>query len=191
VIFIMQVRGMTEERAHMRFIVGSGEQFMEKMQGFPTHFANGFLSSKLLGVFVTSNAEVVAACGVLRFSSYVIYYVKQEYRGQGLGTKIIEKTIDTARKRGLAFLHSSASTTNVPSLRLQYRFFRKIVYLKKWNYLITMLPLTFKGELLYIFLRLTCSKLPEILMGYIIDFLMRVTGGVRELTISTNQTERK
>lgn len=182
---------MAEGQAHMRFIVGSGAQFGGKMQGVPTHFANGFLSSKLLAVFVTRDAEVVAACGVLRFSNYVIYYVKQEYRGQGLGTKIIEKTIDTARKRGLPFLHSSASTTNVPSLHLQYRFFRKIVYLKKWNYLITMLPLTFRGELLYVFLHLTCSRLPETLIGYIIDLLMHITGGVRELTISTNQTKRK
>lgn len=183
--------GTAGEKTCVKFFVGSGEQFMAKMQSFPAHFANGFISSKLLAVCVTSDAEVVAACGILKLSNYVMYYVKQEYRGQGLGTQIIERTINIARKRGLAFLHSSVSTTNVPSLHLQRKYFRKIIYLEKWKYLITMLPLAFRGELLYIFLHLTCSKLPETLIAYTIDLLMRVTGGIRELTISTNQTKRK
>jgi len=169
----------------MKFIVGSGEQFKGKMLGFPNRFANAFLSSKMLTVCTMKNDDVVAACGILTLSNYVLYYVKEAYRGQGLGTQIIEKTIDAARKRGLIFLHSSASTNNVPSLRLQGKFFRKIVYLKKWEYLITMLPLTFKGELLYTFLHLTCSKLPETFLAYIIDFLMRVAWWIRELMISS------
>ena len=189
--FLSQVGGTAERKTRMKFVVGSGEQFMAKMQSFPARFAYGFASSKLLAVCVTSDAEVIAACGILNLSNYVIYYVKQEYRDQGLGTRIIRKTINTARKRGLVFLHSSASTTNVPSLHLQRKFFRKIVYLEKWKYLITMLPLTLRGELLYVFLHLTCSKLPETLIAYTIDLLMRVTGGIRELTISTNQAKRK
>jgi len=169
----------------MKFIVTSGERFTGEMQDFPTRFANGFSSSKLLTVCVIKDSDVVAACGILSLSNYVLYYVKEAYRGQGLGAQIIEKTIDAARKRGFVFLHSSVPTSNVPSLRLQRKFFRKIVYLKKWEYLITMLPLTFKGELLYTFLHLTCSILPETFIAYTIDFLMRAAGWIRESVTST------
>ena len=175
----------------MKFIVSSGGRFIRKMQDFPTRFANGFLSSKLLTVCVMNDFDVVAACGILNLSNYVLYYVKEAYRGQGLGAQIIEETINAARKRGLLFLHSSVSTSNVPSLRLQNKFFRKIVYLKKWEYIITMLPLTFRGELLYTFLRLTCSILPETFIAYTIDFLMRVAWWIRESIINTRQAKRK
>ncbi len=163
----------------MRFISGCGEQFVGKMQEFPTRFANEFLSSKLLTICVINDFDAIAACGILSLSNYVVYYVKEPYRGQGLGARIIAKAIDEAKKQGLMFLHSSVSTSNIPSFRLQRRFFRKIVHLEKRDYMITLLPLTLRGELLYTFLHLTCSRLPETFIGSTLDILMRIAGWIR------------
>lgn len=167
----------------MKFFLARSNQIGEKLREFPQYYYTFFRLSKIL--VVCMNGDVLtAACGITSLSNYgPVIYVKEEYRRKGLGTKMFEKTIRAARNQGLGFILASASTYNVPSLRLLAKFtFREIVLLKKSNYVILMLPLTYQGELIYAVLHAVCSKLPESLLSYTIDFFMNALGWIRTKT---------
>lgn len=166
----------------MKFFLGSS-QVREKLREFPQYYHTFFRLSKILVVCMDDNV-LAAACGVTSLSNYgPVIYVKEEYRRKGLGTQLFEKTIRAARNQGLSFILASASTYNVPSLRLLAKFtFREIVLLKKSNYVILMLPLTHQGELVCAVLHAVCSKLPESLLSHIIEFFMHAFGWIRRKT---------
>ena len=165
----------------MRFILGGGGRLTEELQKFPIYYRDAFLSSGILITCAVGGNYIVAACGILGLSNYMMYYVETGYRGRGLGTQMFEKAIGVARKRGLNFISSSVSLRNIPSLHLLRKFrFREIVLLKKFDYVIMMLPLTFKGELIYALLHITCSKSPKTFLAYLIESLMRIAAWIRQ-----------
>lgn len=164
----------------MEFILSNGGCLREELQKFPTYYRDAFSFSRMLITCVVDDNDVVAACGILGLSNYMMYYVEEGYRGRGLGTQMFEKAISVARRRGLNFISSSVSLRNMPSLRLLTKFrFREIVLLKKFDYTIMMLPLTFKGELVYVFLHTACSKLPRTFLAHLIELLMYVAAWIR------------
>ena len=169
----------------MKFFLARSNQIREKLKEFPPYYGTFFRFSKILVVCMNDNI-LAAACGITRLSNYgPVIYVKEEYRRKGLGTQMFKKTIRAARNQGLGFILASASIYNAPSLRLLARFrFREIVLLKKSNYIILMLPLTYRGELTYTVLHAICSKLPESFLSYTIDFFMHVFDWIRMKTIS-------
>jgi len=171
----------------MKFILTRGSQVREKLAGFPLHFSTSFRFSRILVLCMTDDNTVAGACGILSLSNYIVVYVKEEYRRDGLGPLMFKKTIRAARNQGLSFILASASTYRVPILYFLRSLvgFRKIVFLDKSNYVILMLPLTYRGELLYTILRVICSKLPESLVSYTIDFFMCVFDWIRVKIISS------
>ena len=166
----------------MRFIKSNGKQLRNELQKFPRYYYNTFSLSRTLVAGLVFNNTIVAVCGILGMSNYVVIYIDEAYRGQGLGKQILKKTISTAKNQGLVFLTTSMALNNIPSMRLFQKLgFREIMLLKKVNYAIMMLPLTFTSELLYAFLRTLCSTLPETFLGYTIKFLMGIFDRIREL----------
>jgi len=167
----------------MRFLVSHWEKdrLEEKLQDFPEYFFRVFLSScKILVLCELSNNRMIAGCGITRVSNYLLIYVEKAYRDQGIGRGVLKLTIDEARKQGLGFVALAVSSDNAPAVRLYHRCkFREVRAFEKFGFIVMMLPLTQKGELIYAFLRTLCSSLPETIMLRAIEFLMGVTGRVR------------
>lgn len=165
----------------MKFILGSGEQLRTRLEKFPEYYKYTFSSSPVLVIHVTNDNDVVSACGISSISNYAQYYVQEEYRGKGLGTKIVAKACSEARKQGLAFVVVAIDLWNVPSLTVASKVgFREIVRFETYGYVIKMVPFNLKGELLYAFLNAVCSKLPETFLHYVVTCLMSVVGTVRQ-----------
>lgn len=158
----------------MKFILTRGSQAREELAEFPLHFRTSFGLSRMLVLCMTNDNRVAGACGIISLSNYIVVYVKEEYRRQGLGPQIFKKTIRAARSQGLSFILASAPTYRMPILYFLRSIagFREIIVLDKSNYVILMRPLTDRGELLYAILRGICSKLPESVVSYSIDFFM-------------------
>jgi GNAT superfamily N-acetyltransferase len=167
----------------MKFLVSYGEnnRLGEKLRAFPAYFHKVFLSScKILVLCELNSKHAIAGCGITRVTNYLLIYVEEAYRGYGIGKRILELTVNEARKQGLGFVALAVSSNNVPALRLYRRCkFREIKAFKKYGFIIMMLPLTQKGELLYTFLRRFCLNFPEAVMLYAIEFLMGVTKQIR------------
>jgi len=152
-----------------------------KLRDFPAYFNRVFLSScKILVLCESSNNHTIAGCGITRVSNYLLIYVEKAYRGQGIGRRILKLTIDEAREQGLGFVALAVSSNNAPAVRLYHMCeFREIRVFEKFGFIVMMLPLTRKGELIFASLRTLCSNLPETVMLRAIEFLMGVTGRVR------------
>jgi len=166
----------------MKFFLTRGSQVREKFGGFPPYYSAFFRFSKILVVCMLNDNIVAGACGITSLSNYgPVSFVKEEYRRKAIGPQLIEKTIRAARNQGLSFILASAPAYNVPmvwSLHVKFGF-RVIIVLEKSSYVILMLPLTYRGELLYAILRVICLKLPNSLVGYTIDFFAYVFDWIR------------
>ena len=145
----------------MRFILGSGEQLKEKLKDFPSPWVNYLLAAKIL-VIGMIDGEIVAAYGIRSMFNVVTLYVKEGYRGRGIGGQMFEKLINAAQKHGFDFLTAAVFHQNTAALKLFSRFgCRVIKHPKKGNDVIIVCPLTMKGDLTYRFLRIACSMVPD------------------------------
>ena len=162
------------------------EQLKERMEKFPSYYAN-VLTSWLTSIVVclAIGDEIVAACGIQRPFNYFVVYVQERYRGRGLGTRALKKIISIAKRQNLNFVNLAVSTENMPALRLYSKLgFRETVLFPSFKFKVMTLPLTFRGELAYIFFHKVCSVLPETLLIYLLVFFMRVAKRVRQIGIS-------
>ena len=158
----------------MKFVLSDGEQMREKLQEFPR--GKLMTLSKVL-VVAMNNSDIVAACGVRGMFNILSLNVKEGYRGRGIGTQILEKTIIAARKRNLGFITLTVFSNNIPALHLYSKYgFKEVAYVKKFRFKIMMLPLSFKAKPLCTLLHRICSKLPD-------TFLVHASGWAHDLTI--------
>ena len=172
--------GTVEGKTYMRFIVGSGQQLRNRLETFPEEYRNDFASSKILVICVTSDNEVVGACSILKISNYGLSYIKENYRGRGLGTKCARIRIHEARRRGLDFVATAIELRNLPMLRIASKVgYREVVRFRDFGYVLLIIPFNFKGELLYALLHGVCSKLPRASLHATILVLMSVVGLIR------------
>lgn len=148
----------------LKFLKGSGKSLQTPLYGFP--WSKIFLSAKILVVGVTEDNSTVAACGIRSVLNILTLYVSKRHRGRGLGKKILGKTIDTARKRGLRFILLGVYSDSPLTYHLYSTFgFKEIVHIKRPDMMFMMLPLSFEGELAYAFLNVSCSWLPKSLLS--------------------------
>jgi len=165
----------------MKFILGNGELLRNRLETFPERYKNGFSSSQILVICVTNDNEVVGACGISKISNYALAYLKEKYRGRGLGTKLEGKTYSEARKHGLDFVAGAIHLWNLPARRVASKVgYREVVQLRDFGYVLLMIPFTFKGELLYAFLHALCSKLPRTFLHAIVLVSMSVVESIRQ-----------
>jgi len=153
----------------VKFIFGNGKQWREKVQKALGVKASEFSSSEIM-VVCLNNEEIVAACGVGGMFGMCAGYVQKEYRGQGIGTQAFKKMIEAARQHGLNFISGSSHPDNVVILHIFRKLgFREIVRFPE--YILMLLPLTFKGELIYSLLCMVFTKLPNTFLGHTLAFL--------------------
>jgi RimJ/RimL family protein N-acetyltransferase len=162
------------------------EQLKERMEKFPSYYSN-VLTSWLTSIVVclAIGDEIVGACGIQRPFNYFVAYVQERYRGRGLGTRALKKIIHIAKRQNLNFINLAVSTENMPALRLYSKLgFRETALFPSFKFKVMTLPLTFRGELAYIFLHEICSILPETLLIYLLVFLMSVAKRIRQIVVS-------
>jgi len=155
----------------------------ERLRDFPSYYAGVFSSPHMsIVVCVTNNSDAVAACGIQSPFNYLLLYVKEGYRGRGLGTRVLEKTIYVARRRNLHFISLAVSLGNVPALRVYSKLgFRETVSFPGFKFKLMMLPLNIGGEIAYAFLHEVVSKIPETFLLQVVVFLMGVTKRFRQM----------
>ena len=147
----------------MRFLEGSGKLLQSYLQGFP--WFEVFFPSKILVVGISKEDNTVAACGIRSMLNILILYVDGQHRGRGVGKKILRRTVDAARKRGLPFVLLGVHSDNPTAYHLYSTFgFRKFLYINNPDMTLMVLPLSIKGEVVCSFLNTACSWLPKLFL---------------------------
>ena len=148
----------------LKFLRGSGKVLQNRLQHYP--WSEIFLSSKILVVGIAEHNSTVATCGIRSVLNILTLYVEKQHRGRGLGKKILGKTIDAARKRGLQYILLGVYSDKPLAYHLYSTFgFKEIVHIRRPNMMFMMLPLSAKGEVAYTFLNAACSWLPKLLLS--------------------------
>jgi GNAT superfamily N-acetyltransferase len=163
----------------LKFVFGSGEAFRSRLSDIP--WIDAFLPSKILVAGVDENGEVEAICGIRGVFNILTLYVREQWRGRGVGTQILEKAINMARKRRLGFVLLGVARDNLRAFSLYGKFgFRHVVYLKRTEVRIMMLPTDLAGEFAYMFLRDITRLLPNTFWTYVAQGVHYVTVSDRE-----------
>jgi len=156
----------------MRFFMSNGEAFKEKCRDFPV--AKEFTSSKMLAVCIDGD-NVVAACGVRSLLNVLNLYVREAYRGRGIGTQLLMITIEAAKKRKLGFIALTVSQDNFVAFRMYRRLgFKETVFLKKSRQMLMVFPLSLVSRLAYAPFS-TIRFLPNSVLSYVHSWLYRKT----------------
>lgn len=162
----------------MRFFVGKGRQFEEKLQDYPPSWINLLLPSKILVIGVI-NDDVIAAYGIRSMLNVAVLYVKEEYRGQGIGRQMWEKAYSAARKRGIHFFTAETPfqhLCNKYGLLLFSKYNCKVIKrFEKRKTVLMVFPFTTKGNIFYVFLRIVCSMVPSNFLGQIVQLMSERT----------------
>lgn len=157
----------------MKFLLSNGEYSKKKGLNFPV--AQELASSKVL-VVCTIGEKIVAACGMRSLLNILVLYVREGYRGQGIGTQLLTKTIQAAEKRRLGFITLSVSSGNIVAFRLYCKFgFKEVMVLRKSRQVLMMLPLTLMGKLTYAFFHTLRFLLPNTFLLFVHSWLYRRT----------------
>jgi len=163
-----------------RFILGSGRELRERVQQFPSPWREYFLSSKILVTGVVED-QVVSAYGIRSMLNVMAVYVKEEYRGKGIGGLTSERAVDILRQQGTHFITAEVPVDNKASLYLSFKTGSKLIKnLKARKTVLVLWPLTSVGNLVYICSRIVCSLLPDKTLAQIIDSVSKETAHLRQ-----------
>ncbi|NIM97897.1 MAG: GNAT family N-acetyltransferase [candidate division Zixibacteria bacterium] len=167
----------------MNGVLADRQQLAEKLKDFPSYYSNVLSSAHTsVVVCVTNQKQIVAACGIQRPFNYLVVYVQEEYRGQGLGTLAVRQAVNIARKSNFSFVNLAVSTENPSALRLYSKTgFRVTALFSKFRFKIMTLPLRFKGKIVYAFFSKVCSLLPEVILMNLVLSLMSVAKSIRQV----------
>ncbi|UCE29581.1 MAG: GNAT family N-acetyltransferase [Candidatus Bathyarchaeota archaeon] len=165
-------------------ILEDRQQLAEKLKGFPTYYSNVLSSAHTsVVVCVTNQKQIVAACGIQKPFNYLVVYVQEGYRGQGLGTLAVKQAVNIARKSNLNFVNLAVSTENPSALRLYSKTgFLVTALFSRFKFKIMTLPLRFKGRIAYEFFSKVCSLLPEFILMNLVLFFMKVAKSIRQVS---------
>ena len=158
----------------VKLLSGDGRQLGKRVQDFP--LASELASSGLLVVLVDRNSDAVAACGIRSLFNILVLYVEESHRGRGLGTEVLVKTIDAARRHGLNFVTLSVSSDNAAAYRIYSTHgFKEIVHLRKPDLILMINPLNREGWFVYEFLKSLCTLLPSSFLASVHGWLYKRT----------------
>jgi GNAT superfamily N-acetyltransferase len=141
---------------------------MLKLENLRLAWVDTILPSKILIAGIKDDGSIGAICGVRSALNILSLYVCKQFRGQGIGTQILEMIINMAQKQHLPFVLLTVSSDNNIAIHLYSKFgFKKIVYLKGRDLIVMMLPLHFLGKVVYMCLRVITLLLPKRFWTYI------------------------
>jgi len=157
----------------VKFVFEFGET-KSQLQKIP--WANVFSSSKILVVGLDENGDIMAICGIRSIFNILTLYVCRDWRGRGIGYKILKETIGIARERHLGFIMLGVFCGNVRAFHLYSKFgFEEVVFLKRRSLRIMMLPMNFVGEVAYLFICAITFLLPNLFWTYVAQWIHNAT----------------
>lgn len=138
-------------------------------------------AKKLFLLCLSDSDETIAACGIANLSNYLLIYVNEEWQGQGIGTKILGRTIEISRKRGFSFIALAVRPDNSPALRLYHKFdFREVGDLGVFGFTLMILPFSLKGELIYALSRTICVTIPKSILIHTVICSRSIVRSIRK-----------
>lgn len=151
----------------MKFFLSNGEYLREKLQVFP--FAREFVSSRLLVVCTDDVGKIVGACGVRGLLNTAFFiYVRKNYRGRGVGSRLLKKAIEVAEKRPPNFVTATISSENVVISHMVCKLgFKEVLFLKKSRQVLLVTSTTRIGRLACGFFRMVGLLLPDNFLLYV------------------------
>jgi len=165
------------------------KQLKEKLRDFPSYYSNVLSSSYTsIVVCVANQKQIVAACGIQKPFNYLVVYVQEGYRGQGLGTLAVKKAVNIARKSNFNFVNLTVSTENLTALRLYSKVgFQVTALFPRFKFKVMTVPIRFKGRIIYAFFNKVCSLLPEIILMNLVLFFMKIVKSIRQVGVARFQ----
>lgn len=142
------------------FIIHDGRAPLNRLADFPN--SKFLVSSKLLVLGEATNGTTVAACGIRSSMNVLSVYVKKGFRAQRVGSRIMQETLNEARKRRLSFVTLTVSTDNIRALQLFFKTgFRKIACVEERGLMVMVFAVNLKGRSLFAFWHVLGSLLPD------------------------------
>jgi len=150
----------------MKFLLSNGGYFRERLQGFT--WAREFVSSKILVVCIDDMDKIVGVCGIRSLFNIAVYYVREDYRGRGIGSRQLKIAIQAAEKRPPYFATGMVSSENVVALHAGRKLgFREALFLKKTRQILMVSTNTRMGRLAWVSFRVIGHLLPNNLWTYV------------------------
>ena len=150
----------------LKFFLSNGEYFKEKLQFLP--FASEFTSSKILVVCTDDANKIAGVCGIRSLLNIAVLYVCKEYRGQGLGPRLLKGAIEIAQRNPPNFVTATIASRNAAILHILLKLgFRKVLHLNKSHQILMVSCSTRMGKLAWILSRAICRLLPNRFLSYI------------------------
>jgi len=142
---------------------------------FTPLFLDNCLNSKFLAVEF-ENQKIIGACFVGGLLNSNGIEINEEFRGKGMGKKLLSEILEECKKRKISFLVGVFKPTNAVSIKTHL----KIGYLplftvhynkKEGKEIVVILPFNKKGDLLMSFLKLFNFRIGNIFFA----MLMRIS----------------
>lgn len=173
----------------VKFIVGNGKQLKDRLQDFPLAWISDFVTSKILVVAVV-DGNPIGAYGISGILNLTAVYIKKDYRRQKIGSRIREIAVKEARRRGIGFLIAELPFWYLDSdygLLLFSKYGCKVVkHIKRHNAALIVTPLTVRGHLVYLFLRVAFSFVPDELLASFSEWIGKKTRGIRKVAFNNS-----
>lgn len=150
----------------LKFFLSNGEYFKEKLQFLP--FASEFTSSKILVVCTDDADKIAGVCGIRSLLNIPVMYICKEYRGQGLGLRLLKTAVEIAQRNPPNFVVATISSRNAAILHIVLKLgFRKALYLNKSHQILIVSCSTRMGKLACVLFRAIGRLLPNRFLSYV------------------------
>ena len=157
----------------MKFFLSNGEYFRERLQDFPFERMHArargeFMSSKLLVVCMDDVGKIVGVCGIRSLFNIAVSYVREDYRGHGIGSRQLKLAIQAAEKRPPYFVTGTVSSDNIVAYHIDRKLgFREVLFLKKTRQILLVTTNTRMGRLACASFRVIGHLFPNNVWSYV------------------------
>ena len=134
-----------------------------KKSNFTSGFLDNCLNSKFLSI-EKNNSKIVGACfvgGTLNFNGIEIL---EEFRGKGLGKKLLAEILSECRKKNISFLTGVFKPSNIISIKAHTKIGYRAVFTSHYNKeegreIFVILPFNKKGKILENFMKVFNTRI--------------------------------
>ena len=154
------------KQAQLKFFVSTGEYFKQRLQGYP--YAQEFVSSRLLVVCTDGADKIAGVCGIRSLFNIAVLYISKDYRGYGIGTRLLSKAVKAAEKRPPNFVSATIAAENDVILHILLKLrFRQVLFLEKSRQRLMVSSSTFMGKLAGAVFRVIGLAVPNYVLSFI------------------------
>jgi len=156
---------------------------------FSPLFLDNCLNSRFLAVEF-NNQEIIGACFVGGLLNSNGIEINEEFRGKGLGKKLLSEILEECQKRKISFLVGVFKPTNAISIKTHMKIGYQPLFTFHYNKMegkeiVVILPFNKKGHLLTSLLRLFDTRIGNIFFAILMSVLRSFLKGL--ISFSSDQ----